>query len=286
MTCTVSLLTIVRGRRAHLDNLLRGVARQTQPPEEVIVVHMNEVPPTGLADPGVMLRQEQVWDAEHTLPLARSRNTAAAAAQSELLLFLDVDCIPGPTYVEDMVTAIERSRGLVMGDVRYLPADTAPANWALADLEAAAIPHPRRPLTEPRELLFMREYHLFWSLSFGLFKKDFERLGGFDTRFRGYGGEDTDFAFTARKAKLPFYVYGTPVYHQHHATHTPPLNHLQDIVVNARAFHRKWGHWPMEGWLNEFEQRGYVRWTEDELEVLQLPDDKTIAATRSDTVFA
>ena len=31
-----------------------------------------------------------------------------------------------------------------------------------------------------------------------------------------------------------------------------------DIVRNARIFHRRWGWWPMHGWLAGFEQAGLI----------------------------
>ena len=38
----------------------------------------------------------------------------------------------------------------------------------------------------------------------------------------------------------------------------PPVEHVADIVRNARLFHDVWGTWPMQGWLDEFERRGLV----------------------------
>ena len=56
-------------------------------------------------------------------------------------------------------------------------------------------------------------YELFWSLCFGIRKKTFIKLGGFDTRFEGYGGEDTNFSFTARSQNLPLYKISVLTYH-------------------------------------------------------------------------
>jgi hypothetical protein len=36
------------------------------------------------------------------------------------------------------------------------------------------------------------------------------------------------------------------------------VEHVHDIVRNATTFHRRWGWWPMIGWLNAFEQRGLI----------------------------
>ena len=49
---SISLLTIVKGRRQHLHNQMRGIRALTQEPSEVVVVHMNEETDPELPDPG------------------------------------------------------------------------------------------------------------------------------------------------------------------------------------------------------------------------------------------
>ena len=36
------------------------------------------------------------------------------------------------------------------------------------------------------------------------------------------------------------------------------MQHLESILRNATLFHRRWGEWPMPGWLEEFERQGLV----------------------------
>ena len=54
------------------------------------------------------------------------------------------------------------------------------------------------------------------------------------------------------------WVCGAWAYHQYHPSPDPPVQHLTDIVRNAAIFHRRWGWWPMTGWLREFERRGLI----------------------------
>ena len=35
--------------------------------------------------------------------------------------------------------------------------------------------------------------------------------------------------------------------------------HLEAILRNGGLYHRRWGRWPMIGWLEAFEKRGLVR---------------------------
>ena len=112
-----------------------------------------------------------------------------------------------------------------------------------------------------------------------------QTIGGFDTSFGGYGGEDTDFAFSARDRSVPFGHAPARAYHQHHAVCQPPLNHLTSIVENAHRFREKWNVWPMESWLRQFADRGYVDFNAaaDRLDVLRRPSEAEVEACRTET---
>ena len=70
----------------------------------------------------------------------------------------------------------------------------------------------------------------------------------------------TDFGQLAKRAGIDlWWAGGAWAYHQHHATETPPVRHLADILRNAALFHRRWGWWPMSGWLAAFAERGLAR---------------------------
>ncbi|MEO0331294.1 MAG: galactosyltransferase-related protein, partial [Bacteroidota bacterium] len=145
-------------------------------------------------------------------------------------------------------------------------------SYDLDKLELLGVPHPRRPkvssLAETTE-----QYELFWSLNFAIRRKSFEKIGGFDTQYQGYGAEDTDFAFMARQRSVPFALSRARCYHQHHAVYRPPLQHFADIMTNAHRFHEKWGNWPMESWLDAFENMNLINWNgqETHLEIIREP---------------
>ena len=281
----ISLLSIVRGRREHLHNLLRGVAQQTRSPKEVVLVFMNEEIPDHLPDPGCKIYMHSVTSPEHALPLAAARNHAASQASGSILAYLDVDCIPAPDYLDVLGKAVRKTRALVMGDVRYLEEGAAAGSWTAEQLESVALPHPRRPNFPDGRDLIPLPYHLFWSLSFGIYAEDFARLGGFDTGYEGYGGEDTDFSFTARLTRLPLFACRARSFHQFHPSYSPPYNHLEDIVANAVRFHDKWQVWPMEGWLRDFDQQGYIKWKSNTIRILKPVEETVLQAARSDSPY-
>lgn len=270
----ISVLTLVKNRREHLDNLVEGLRRSTVVPAKLVIVDMSDVP---IALPNTRFPVELVRLETSGLPLAQARNLAAAKADTEALLFLDVDCIPGSHLVGAMAAAVQDPSALICAEIRYLAAaDTRGGPWTEASLKAAGVPHPVRDFPADG-LVRQANAGLFWSLAFGVSRAAFERIGGFDERFTGYGAEDTDFAFRATAAGLNLaFMGGASAYHQHHPVYDPPLQHFADIVRNARLFRDKWGFWPMDGWLDAFAHLGFLRRSQAELTVIKTPNGKDI----------
>lgn len=183
----------------------------------------------------------------------------ALAAGAEVLIFLDVDCLPAPELVQayrDIVGA--RPESVWSGPVTYLPPAGA-EGYRLDALPALDSPHPARPALTPGEVAVQEDPNLFWSLSFALHRDAWSVAGGFHEGYVGYGGEDTDFARSAVSAGLRLgWVGAARAYHQHHPVQEPPVDHLDDILRNGRVFYERWGEWPMQGWLAEFEVLGLV----------------------------
>jgi hypothetical protein len=86
------------------------------------------------------------------------------------------------------------------------------------------------------------------------------KIGGFDEQYQGYGAEDTDFAMLAQQAGVELtWVGGASAFHQWHPTASPPVRHLDDILRNGALFATRWGWWPMESWLEQFEAQALIR---------------------------
>ena len=192
--------------------------------------------------------------------LAAGRNRGAEVAGADLLVFLDADCLPGPELLARYRSAASAHPGaLLCGPVTYLAEGVRPAD---ADaLPALTAPHPARPAPPDGENLVAGpdDHRLFWSLSFAVTAPTWDTLGGFHETYEGYGGEDTDLAWTAKEAGLPLvWVGGAHAYHQYHPTSSPPWQHLDDILRNGRLFADRWGFWPMQGWLDAFAAAGAI----------------------------
>ncbi|MBS9375557.1 glycosyltransferase family 2 protein [Rhodococcus sp. B50] len=258
----LSVITVAAGRSTHLRRQLDGLARSTRVPDEHIVVAMGDPEVAEVvAAAGSSARVVEIEADSGKLPVAAARNLGARTASPGLLVFLDVDCIPAPDLIERYAEAADRHpAALLNGPVTYLPEPGADG-YDLERLGDSIDPHPARPFPPDGDIVLNDAHELFWSLSFAVRKLVWRRIGGFCTVYRGYGGEDTDFGQKAASAGVPMaWVGGAHAFHQYHPVSSPPVEHLDDILVNAALFHRRWGWWPMRGWLDEFERMGLVEY--------------------------
>ncbi|MGM8909848.1 glycosyltransferase family 2 protein [Psychrobacter sp. 1U1] len=280
-TIPVSVITTCYGRNRHLYNLLGSLAQGSVKPSEVIIVN-DDAEAERLADYDLNIIKiatttatEKGLASSTSFDIGHNRNLGAARATHEAMIFLDVDCIVAPTFIEQLHSKLQaRPHALLMGQPRYLtrPLTDDEGNQlqqgklAVNFLDELSVFNPYRDnfdlQHQGQSIKQTQDYGAFWSLCFAIMRSQFERVGGFDTDYVGYGAEDTDFAFMARALDIDFYLTNDVVYHQQHSVYRPPLNHLDSIVINANRFYEKWQHWPMAGWLVEFAQRQLIDWQE------------------------
>ena len=269
----ISVLTLTRNRTQHLENLLKGLSLASRLPNECIVIHMNE-PTQPVGRWPFVCEHYSYKNTAVELPLAAARNTAARLATGDILLFLDVDCIPASEMVAEYEKACSQfPQAIAMGNVHYLPKKIA-ADWTENSLLAQGAPNLKRNITNTTPLAKESNYGLFWSLSFSLHRTVFDQLGGFSECYSGYGAEDTDFAWKARVQGITLrWVPQAIAFHQFHTGTVPPWQHFRSIVHNANVFYEHWGEWPMSGWLSIFAEKGYLDWEKDgqHIKILRLP---------------
>jgi GT2 family glycosyltransferase len=269
-----SIVTIVKGRRKQLANLLESIKASTVLPNDVQVVCMDDQ--DGIAIPDSLNVNIHLINGPHTLPLAAARNMGIAATRTNNVIFIDVDCIVSPTLFANMLTALQQGN-IIAAYPLYLPILPDAGNYN--ELMHLAMPHPARehiPVGQPVE-------HLqFWSLIFAIQKQTFEKIGGFDESFIGYGAEDTDFAMTFHQAGVQQIFVRDYVLHQFHEKYDPPLNHFESIIENAMRYREKWGVLPMQRWLRAFEKIGLIKIDEGgPIIVLKKPTDSEIMCSVS-----
>ncbi|MDQ1124399.1 galactosyltransferase-related protein [Microbacterium trichothecenolyticum] len=247
-------------RREHFERQRRVLAEVAA---DIVRVEawLDETAPAGIQDAESLTLH--VPPGPVGLRVGEGRNRAAeaaVAAGAKLLVFLDVDCLPGPDLLPAYRSAAAAyPDALLAGPVTYLASVQRPES--AADLPFLTRPHrarPALPLGVNRRAT-AAEYDLFWSLSFAVAPPTWERIGGFAPVYEGYGAEDTDLAWSARARGVEMrWVGGADAYHQWHPVSSPPWQHLDDILRNGAMFHERWGVWPMSGWLEAFAAAGAI----------------------------
>ena len=273
----MNVLTLAHGRRVHLANLIRGLEQSSVMPNALVIVQMNEAP-IQWESPYFPIIHHVIESGDGQLPLAAARNAAVDHAPGDHLVFLDVDCIPAPNLLAQYRNVLARKENaLYQGEVLYLPAGAADEDDDMRP-EILAQKGEAHPLHVGRHAGEAVPHALFWSLNFACRRDTFEHVGRFDTRYRGYGAEDTDFAFRAAATGVPVEFVPAPAFHQFHTSFDPPLNHLASIVANATRFRERWGVWPMDGWLRQFCNAGFIELDEKKIVLHRMPTRDEIAS--------
>ena len=255
----VAVVTIAAGRHGHLAAQSAALGRSLLAPAAHVVVAMGDPAVAAVVPTADLVHVPRV---DGRLPLAAARNAGVARARAlgaDLLVLLDVDCLPDPALLSRYAAAATTHDGLLCGPVGYLP-PPADGGYPTDGLRELAVPHPARPVPPEDAVLACADPDLFWSLSFACTPATWDRLGGFCEDYTGYGGEDTDLGWTALATGTGiWWVGGAWAYHQHHGVGGPPAQHLHDVVRNAGVFFDRHGRWPMLGWLEDFARQGLAR---------------------------
>lgn len=262
MTGRVAVITAwSRNREDHLRRQRAFLEGVRAPGAEVVRVEVGLDAEAAPVSPGIV--GAHVPPGHHGVRVGAARNEGARIALAEgadALVFLDVDCLPGPTLLTRYLESLRRHPSeIACGPVTYLASAQRPRS--VGELDAMTRPHPARPnpAAGDTRTAASDEYDLFWSLSFAVTAETWRRLDGFDEAYEGYGAEDTDFARRARAAVVGLqWVGGAHAYHQWHPAGAPPWHHLDDILRNGARFARTWGEWPMRGWIDAFVAAGAV----------------------------
>lgn len=267
LAADVAVITIVSGRHQHLRRQLQAMAALDPPPRLHIVVgmgdpHLSELVAAESTLPTRFIEQPT----GDRLPLAAARNRGVEEASTQgasVVALLDVDCIPVPSLVGDYATALSGLQqhgrpAVVSGRVQYLPEGMTEKDFTIPVMQGLGSDNGLRvvPATDAPA---PGDPRMLWSLNLGVTVEDWNAVGGFDERFEGYGGEDTDFGQRLKRAGgNMWWMRGARVFHQWHPVSRPPVEHVEDIIRNANLFHDTWGWYPMEGWLEEFERLGLI----------------------------
>jgi GT2 family glycosyltransferase len=202
-------------RETRLSFALEALAAQTLEPEsfEVLVVRPDDDAESPLAGMPPRLTARSLVSA--AVGAAAQRNVGWRAARAPLVAFTDDDCRPAPDWLERLLAALDDEPRVLQGRTEPDPEELHLLHGLARSMEVTE-PNPWYPtcnIAYPRELL--------------------ERVGGFDERFPGSWGEDTDLALRALEGGAAVeFVDDALVWH---AVHPRPLPSAWREAARHRA---------------------------------------------------
>ncbi len=199
----ITLIAITHQRPDALALLLRGLARQTRPADQVIVSEDGDSPATRSclerAGTGFPSRLVHLTQPHQGARMSRVRNRGLAVATGDFVIFIDGDQVPARTFVADHA-AFARPGSFTQGS-RVLAGPHATARLLAGgslDLPLFAPDLDRRrhllraPLLWPLFARPNQSERALKSCNLAFWREDLLRLNGFEERMEGWGLEDLD----------------------------------------------------------------------------------------------
>jgi glycosyltransferase involved in cell wall biosynthesis len=199
---TVAVVVPCRNEATTIERLLDGIAVQTRPPDEVIIVDDRSTDSTAAV--------VNAWTAANHARrikiisgtgrgVAAAMNTGISSATSATIVRFDGHSVPQADYIERALTTLaDAGRGIVGGVWVIEPGDDSPTARAIA----AVVSHPLGSGGARYRTASTRTGNgpvAVETVPFGVYpRRLWEELGGFDESL--IANEDFDFCFRARRA--------------------------------------------------------------------------------------
>lgn len=198
---------------------------------------------------------KHIWQEDKGFRAARCRNKATINASHDYIVFLDGDCIPLPTFVDEQIKLAE-DKYFVVGNRVLLSQNFTQMvlnksieifNWKFKDFLLARLRGQCNKILAILNLPFPRKiYSKKWQGAKGcnlaIWKKDLLNVNGWDESFTGWGYEDSDLVIRLINAdiKRKEGKFKVPVLHLWHKENDRSFERknwdmLQGIITDGRT---------------------------------------------------
>jgi len=255
----ISFIVLTYNRSDALLAVLRSLARQCHEGHEVVVADdgstAEQVDLFRQKCPDFKCQVRHVWHPDRGFTASLARNLGAYHATGDYLVFIDGDCVPGPSFVKAQTQLAEKgclvngsrvllgerlTRRVVGEDIDLL--DQSLAFWikARCNGDSNKLFH----LIGWPSSLYRVQPGFKWrgirSCNLAVWRQDFFAVNGFDETFQGWGHEDADLVLrlTHFGVKRKNGFWATEVYHLWH----PEQQREQASVNQQKVFDRMKTH--------------------------------------------
>jgi glycosyltransferase involved in cell wall biosynthesis len=236
-----------------LELTLGSVARQSVPPDEVVVADDGSGSPTAAAverwRQRLSVPVQHVWQPDEGFRLARSRNRAIAAAKHEYIVLVDGDMILQREFIQDHIACarpdcfIQGARPQLPPEItrRMLAGEQISPGWWTPGMQRRLYAW-RNPLASRLASRVKNTLGGIQGCNQSFWRAHALQINGYDERFNAWGPEDREFA--ARLLHLGVrrnYVRHRAIaFHLHHRSRAPsgevnPLDRLLQETLAART---------------------------------------------------
>lgn len=204
----ISIIVPAYNAAESIGNLLAALRQQEGAPAvaEVIVVDDGSTDNTVIVAAG--FPEVKVITQDHAGPAA-ARNRGAREATGDILVFVDADCEPAPTWLAALTRPFLNDKDVVATKGVYRTRQTSwAARFAQLEFESRYL-----KLARQKRIAFVDTY------SAAVRADAFRDVGGFDPHFPVADHEDADFSFKlARRGSKMVFCPDAVVYHRHSAS--------------------------------------------------------------------
>lgn len=229
-----SLIVSTYNRPDALKCCLQSIVVQSQLPDEIIIADDGSGPETrqfvNLFKGTSPVPIVHVWQTDEGYQLAKIRNKAFTAATKEYIIQIDGDLILHRHFIQDHMRVARE--GVFVSGSRVRIDETLTKDLTTGKVMPALIKQHSNHLSKKHNGVYSpvlcrmnyllqvgkKNYKYVVGCNMAFWKKDLEKVNGYNEGFKGWGKEDNDLAVRLINAgvRLRFVKYGAIVYHLAH----------------------------------------------------------------------
>jgi len=250
----ISVVVTTYNRPQALRLVLNALLAQAQAPFEILIADDGST-----EDTRQTIRQmarhsvvpvRHLWQTDAGFRAAAARNLAVAAAQGELIVFLDGDCVPRPDFIAQHARLAQEGWFVAGSRVLLSPALTQEAEaqqwpihgwgrWTWWRHALSGQTNRWTPLLNLPGQAWRRQQAQHWqsarTCNMSVWRHDLVAVNGFDESYQGWGHEDADLAVRLIRHGVHYKNgrFATTVLHLWHAEND--RSHLPENIARLEA---------------------------------------------------